>query len=127
MNNQNLDEKSTRQTEDQKTTESVALAKKLDVTGWGLFFIWIGIAFLANFGFAIGLLGVGIITLGGQVARKHFNLKAEGFWVVVGLLFVLGGIWELLQIKFSLVPILIIVAGVVMLVSALWGKRLLNK
>jgi len=102
MNNQNLDEKSTKQTEDQNTTEKASLAKKLDVTGWGLFFIWIGIAFLANFGFAIGLL-------------------------VVGLLFVLGGIWELLQITFSLVPILIIVAGVVMLISALWGKRLLKK
>ncbi len=127
MNNQSLDEKSTRQTEDQIMTEKAALAKKLDVTGWGLFFIWIGIAFLANFGFAIGLLGVGIITLGGQVARKYFNLKAEGFWIVVGLLFVISGIWELLQIKFSLVPILIIVAGVVMLISALWDKRRLKK
>ena len=127
MNNQNLDKKSTKQNEDQNTIEKDALAKKLDVIGWGLFFIWIGISFLANFGFAIGLLGVGIITLGGQVARKHFNLKAEGFWIVVGLLFVIGGIWELLQIKLSLVPILIIVAGVVMLISALWGKSLVKK
>ena len=127
MNNQNLDKKSTKQNEDQNTIEKAALAKKLDVIGWGLFFIWIGISFLANFGFAIGLLGVGIITLGGQVARKHFNLKAEGFWIVVGLLFVIGGIWELLQIKLSLVPILIIVAGVVMLISALWGKSLVKK
>ncbi len=127
MNNQSLDEKSTKQTEDQNTTERAALAKKLDVTGWGLFFIWIGIAFLANFGFAIGLLGVGVITLGGQIARKYFNLKAEGFWIVVGLLFVISGIWELLQIKLSLVPILIIVAGVVMLISALWDKRRLKK
>ncbi len=127
MNNQNLDEKSSKQTEDQNTTERAALAKKLDVTGWGLFFIWIGIAFLANFGFAIGLLGVGVITLGGQIARKYFNLKAEGFWVVVGLLFLVGGIWDLLEVKLPLVPILIILAGLVLLISAFWGKRLVKK
>ena len=59
-----------KQTEELNSTKSHDISKKLEATGWGLFFIWIGIAFLANFDFGLGLLGVGIITLGGQAARK---------------------------------------------------------
>ena len=97
--------------------------KNLEAVGWALFFIWIGIAMLADFGFAIGLFGVGIITLGSQTARKYFNFKVEGFWVIAGLLFVLSGIWELLKIEFDLLPILIIVAGLVILISVIRGKK----
>jgi len=97
--------------------------KNLEAVGWALFFIWIGIAILADFGFAIGLFGVGIITLGSQTARKYFNFNVEGFWVIAGLLFVLGGIWELLKIEFDLLPILIIVAGLVILISVIRGKK----
>ena len=43
-------------------------------------------------------------------------------WAVVGVLFVLGGVWELLSIRVVLVPILCIVAGVLLIVSALAGK-----
>jgi hypothetical protein len=39
----------------------------------------------------------------------------------VGFLFVLGGVWELLSIQFSLVPIVLIVAGAALLLSALRG------
>jgi hypothetical protein len=97
--------------------------KKLEAVGWGLFFIWIGIAFLADFGFAIGLFGVGIITLGSQAARKYFNFKLEGFWIVVGLLFIVGGIGELVNIEIDLLPILLIVAGSVILISVFRGKK----
>ncbi len=46
------------------------LIKKLDAIGWGLFFIWKGAALIADVGWGVGLLGVGIITLGAQAARK---------------------------------------------------------
>jgi len=97
--------------------------KNFDAVGWGLFFVWVGISFLAGFTFAVGLLGVGVITLGVQLARKFFNLKLDGFWFVVGFLFIIGGIWELLKIEIQLVPILIIVAGLVILISVLRGKK----
>jgi len=97
--------------------------KNLEAVGWALFFIWIGIAVLADFGFAIGSIGVGIITLGSQTARKYFNFKFEGFWVIAGLLFVLGGIWELFKIEFDLLPILIIVAGLVFIIYVIMGKK----
>ena len=123
MTNQELNEGNSSQGDELKKFEEANLAKKLDVIGWGLFFIWIGIAFLANIPFEIGLLGVGIITLGVQVVRKSFNLNLEGFWIVVGLLFILGGLWELFKIEFQLVPILIILAGLVMIISIISGKR----
>ncbi len=96
--------------------------RRLDAVGWGLFFIWIGVALLANFGWAIGLLGVGVIILGTQVMRKSLALKVDGFWVVVGSVFVLGGIWEWFKIQVGLVPILCIAVGLALLVSALVKK-----
>ena len=97
--------------------------KKLEAVGWGLFFIWIGIAFLSELGFPIGLFGVGIITLGSQAARKYFHFKLEGFWIVVGLLFIVGGIGELFNIEIDLLPILLITAGLVILISVFRGKK----
>lgn len=107
---------------DQKFTNRQVLHKKLDAAGWGLFFIWIGIALFAHVGWGAGLLGVGIIILGTQVARKYFGLKLEGFWFAVGSLFVLGGVWELFHVRLELGPILCIVAGVALLVSVLLAR-----
>ena len=96
--------------------------RRLEAVGWGLFFIWIGVALVSNFGWAVGLLGAGIIILGTQIARKPLALKVDGFWVVVGSLFVLGGIWEWFKIQVGLVPILCIAVGLALLVSALVRK-----
>ena len=66
------------------------------------------------------MLGVAVITLGEQVARKLLGLNFEGFWLVVGLLFALGGVWELLQVQASLVPVLLIIVGLALLASLGW-------
>jgi hypothetical protein len=107
---------------DRMAAQRPVIARRLDAAGWGLFFIWIGIALLAGLGWGMGLLGVGIIMLGRQVARKCLALTLEGFWVVVGFLFVVGGVWEYLSIRVGLVPILCILVGIALLVSALVGK-----
>lgn len=109
--------------QDLKFTQRAELARKLDAVGWGLFFIWVGIAMLADVGWGVGLLGVGIITLGMQVVQKFVGLKLEGFWIVVGLLFAVGGIWELYEFKLSLVPILLIIAGIALLLSITRGRH----
>jgi hypothetical protein len=98
------------------------LNRKLEAAGWGLFFIWMGIALFGHIGWGAGLLGVGIITLGAQAARKYFDLKLEGFWVAVGFLFVVGGICKLFNVHLGLVPILCIVAGIALLVSIFVGR-----
>jgi hypothetical protein len=108
---------------DQRLTNEQVLHRKLDAAGWSLFFIWTGIAFLTDVGWGPGLLGVGIITLGAQAARKYFGLKLEGFWIAVGFFFVAGGIWELYKIQFELWPILCVIAGIALLGSRLIGSH----
>jgi hypothetical protein len=97
-------------------------AHKLDVFAWSFFFIWVGIALLSNLGWGVGLLGVGIIILAKQATRRYMALGLETFGVVCGALFVLGGVWELLSVRISLVPVVCIAAGVALLLSALFGK-----
>ena len=98
------------------------LDKRLEVAGWGLFFIWIGTALFAHVGWGAGLLGVGIIILVAQTARKYFARKWEGFGVAVGFIFVVAGISKLLNVHLGLVPILCIIAGIALLVSTLVGR-----
>jgi hypothetical protein len=110
--------------EKQKTTEKRNLAARMEAMEWGLFFIWLGIVFLLHIGIGIGLLGIGLITLGVQVARKNHNLELEKFWIIFGLLFVVGGLWELFNVKLPLVPVLFIGAGVAILVAIAKGRQI---
>lgn len=93
--------------------------QKLDAVVWGLLLIWIGSALLASLGWGVGLLGVGIILLCEQAARKYVSAKLETFWAIVGVVFVIGGITELMNLHVSLIPIACIVGGLALLVSAL--------
>jgi hypothetical protein len=122
VNHERPDEQSAEDVQNERTFRRRHVARKLDAVGWGLFFIWVGIAFLADLGWGVGLVGVGVLGLGEQVARRHFNLNMEGFWVVVSFLFIVGGLWTLLDAQVALVPLLLIVAGLAVLVSAFWGK-----
>jgi hypothetical protein len=126
MENQ-LNEEGKSQVEEKPKTAQQDLEQKFNITGWALFFIWIGVAFLANFSVGVGLLGIGIITLGMQIVRKQSNLKIEGFWVVIGLLFILAGLWELFEPDIPLIPIVLIIAGLTLLISILRKKQSAKK
>jgi len=93
-------------------------ARRLDAVGWGLFFIWVGVALIAHLGWGAGLLGVGGIALAVQVARGYLSVGAEPFWIAVGVLCVVGGVAEFLALEFNLLPILLILAGVGLVISA---------
>jgi len=82
---------------------------KLDTVGWSLFFIWVGIAWIADFGTGIGLLGVAAITLTMQLVRKLQGLRVEVFWVVVGTAFGIGGLWEIFDVQTPLAPLVLII------------------
>ena len=99
------------------------LARRLDGIGWGAFFVWIGVAFLLELDPWIGLLGVGLITLGGQAARVRVGLPVEGFWVVVGVCFLLGAVWEQFSIALPIVPVLLVIAGIVLIAGVLRKAR----
>jgi hypothetical protein len=56
-----------------KNIQRKKLVGKLDALGWGLFFIWMGIAILADVGWGVGLIGIGLIILGGLAARQYLS------------------------------------------------------
>lgn len=114
---------------DQPGEDRGSVTKRLDAAAWGAFFIWIGIAFLADVGWGIGLIGIGFIMLGGQMARMYFKLPVEGFWLVMGILVVMAGVWETLELSLGkepipggFIPILSIVVGIALVMSALLRK-----
>ncbi len=86
------------------------LLHKIDAVGWGVFLIWMGIAFLTNISWGIGLIGVGVI--------------------IIGIVFLAWGVVELLSIQYGagvlipggVLPILFIVAGIALVVSGLFRK-----
>ncbi len=112
-----------KQSKRKRRAQKSDLERKLDGLGWGLFFVWIGTVMLMDLGSGVALLGIGVITLGVQATRKLWDLKIESFWVVVGLVFFLSGIWSLFESKLPLVPILLIVAGLAVLVTTFARKR----
>lgn len=97
-------------------------ASKFDAAGWALFFIWIGIAWLAEAGWGVGLLGVAAITLAMQLIRKIAGLQAEGFWVLVGFGFAVAGFWQWTNVQVPLAPFLFIAIGVGLLYRRVWPR-----
>jgi hypothetical protein len=97
------------------------LARKIDAAGWGLVFVWIGVALLAHVGWGAGLVGVGVITLAVQAWRRHAAVKVERFSIVLGAVLVMSGLWNVLGLRVDVVPVLFIVAGLALLATA-WRR-----
>ena len=99
-------------------------ARKVDAIGLALFFIWVGVAWIADVGIAVGLLGVAVLILGTQALRRLLGIDLEFFWVVVGIGFGIGGLWQYFEVQTPLAPIILIAAGIALLVSVIWlGHR----
>ena len=97
-------------------------AKRITAIGWGAFFVWLGFVLMIDAGSGAILVGVGVISLCVQVARKYAGLESDGFWVAVAFLFVIVGVWELFQVQIPLMSILLIVIGAAFILTALRGR-----
>ena len=95
-------------------------ARQLDAIAWAVFFIWAGIAMLMM-PWGWFLLGVGVIILAAQFARWQIDLNIDRFWLACGAVIFVGGLWTLLDLPWSLGPILLILLGVVLLVKTAIG------
>jgi hypothetical protein len=89
--------------------------RQLDSAAWAVFFIWVGIVMLAGLPWDWFLVGVGVLILGAQVLRRQWNLKIETFSVVIGLIFLAAGAWDLLSMPLPLMPIILIALGAYLL------------
>jgi hypothetical protein len=95
-------------------------ADRLDSVAWSLFFIWVGIAWIADWSLGVGLMGVAVIILTEQAVRKFFHLGTEGFWLIMGVGIGVGGAWELADLQIPLLPFLLISLGLSLMV---WGRQ----
>lgn len=96
------------------------IEKQLEAGTWGVFFVWLGISLLAPVPWGVWLLGVGLIILGAQLARRLFGLRPEIFWLVAGAFFLLGGATEAAPfgVDIAIIPIVCIAAGIGLVAKA---------
>lgn len=110
--------------------EQQALNRRLEAIGWGAFFVWWGVTELfPSLPEGIGAIGIGLILFGLNIARSRNGLPTSGFTTTLGILaLVLGGL-QLVQMVLDLpfeLPvfgILLIVLGMIILGRELMGKR----
>jgi len=84
------------------SNQAWGLPARIAAAVWSLLLIWVGVALLTDVGLGVGLLGGGIILLGEQAVRSHFNLNLEWLWIMLGLLLMGWGFWELYGLKLVL-------------------------
>jgi ABC-type uncharacterized transport system permease subunit len=94
-------------------------AAELDTMGWALFFVWSGVALLANLGWGWTLLGIAAIILGSEAYRRLNGLPNQGFWIAVGLICLLIAILDLLAIPWRAGPLVLIGFGVALMFKLL--------
>jgi hypothetical protein len=108
----------------ESSTEKIKLIGHLDSMARAIFIIWIGIAMLIAISWGWFLVGLGILILAAQLARSQMNIKIEGFWVAWGALFLIAGLWTILNIaSWPLAPIVLILLGMVLLGKAIISIR----
>jgi hypothetical protein len=99
------------------------LIKKLDAVGWSLFLIWMGIVLLMKLKTPTVITGIGLIILIKQGARKLYGIQIEGFWAVVGLICIGGGVWDLTDMNAPFGAVVLIGVGAITLYNALGKKK----
>ncbi len=105
------------------------LNRNFEALAWGALFIWWGITELVKtLPNGTGLIGIGLILLGVNLARYLSGMPLSGFTTTCGVLALVWGGLELVGVLVSLpfeIPvfaILLIVLGVIILAPAL-GRR----
>lgn len=108
----------------QPTAEQL-LNKRLEGIAWALFLIMIGGLGLvpkSQVPEGVWLIGVGLIMLGLNVARRLNAIKMSGGTIVLGILALLSGLGSLLGVAMPLFPILLILLGVHALYDLVFEK-----
>ena len=104
--------------------------RHFDAIAWGAIFIWWGITELFNsLPDGIGIIGIGLILIGVNIARSLNGVPTSRFSTALGILALVWGGLELAGVLLNLpfeIPvfaIVLIVLGVIILAPELTGKR----
>lgn len=98
-------------------------ARQVDAIAWAVLLIWIGIALLTDLGWGWALLGTSAIILGAQGIISQRGEPVEGFAVLCGIVFLIGGTWIIFGLTWPLAPVLLILLGAGLLWNALFGTQ----
>jgi hypothetical protein len=106
------------------------LNRNFEAIAWGALFIWWGITELvASLPEGTGMVGIGLILIGVNVARSLSGVPISRFSITLGILALVWGGLEMMGVLLSLpfeipiFPILLIILGVIILAPALTGNR----
>ena len=106
--------------------EKVALNKRFETIGWGLFLIMLGCgAFFPKDIIPEGVwtIGVGLIMLGLNAARYYNKIPMSGFTTALGIIALLIGTGELVGYDLPALPILLILLGANLLLKPWFEKN----
>lgn len=104
--------------------------RNFEAIAWGALFIWWGItALVPSLPTGVGAIGIGLILIGANIARRVSGVAINGFSTTLGILALVWGGLELMGVLVSLpfelpvFAILLIVLGVIVLAPALTRER----
>lgn len=107
-------------------TQKVALNKRLEDTGWGLFLVMIGCIWLVPKEWipeGTWLLGTGLLLLALNAVRYLNDIAMNGFTNVLGILALAAGAGDLFGLRLPLFAICLIVFGASILLRAAGGTK----
>jgi len=109
----------------QQDPAKAAMNKRLEAIGWALFFIMIGGLMLVPEGKLSSeawLIGVGVIMLGINLARRFIGIQVDKCGVIIGILALAFGISGSFGLDLPIFPILLILIGVNIIRNILFKK-----
>ncbi len=106
------------------------LNRNFETMAWGALFIWWGLTeLIPSLPKGVGLVGIGIILIGLNIARSMNGLPISGFSITIGILALIWGGLDMagallsLPFEIPIFAILLIVLGIIILAPELTGKR----
>ena len=107
-------------------SDKAALNKRLETMAWGLFLVMLGGFMFVPQEIVRGgwwSIGVGLIFLGLNAARYFNGLRMSGFTTFLGILSIIGGIFDLVGMESVNGAVLLIVLGGYLILKPYFDKR----
>ncbi len=104
--------------------DTTNLARRLDVLGWGIFFLGTGILMLVP-GLPEGawLVGLGVLLLGLAAVRVALGLALEWFGVILGASALLAGFGTLAGVDIPVFALFLVACGLALIAGVLRNGR----
>ena len=97
-------------------------SRSIDTIGWASFFVWVGIALLANLSWTVALVGTATIILAVQAILFARGERLDVFMLALGVVVLIGAVTDVYGSIWSLFPALLIVIGIAMFADTLRGR-----